>query len=400
MHSLTAEERKKPLIYDRIIKHIKGEKTGPTVVFFGGIHGNEQAGVKALTRQLSALEHQIERGNIYGIYGNLKALNENKRFIDEDLNRMWTDERLTSLDSVEKYTNEEQELKAIYTFLASIFKYHDQPLYFIDLHTTSSDTLPFITINDALINRKFAEHFPCPTVLGIEEYLNGPLLSYLNTLGYVSLGFESGQHKDPEAITNSEAFIYLVLQQLQVLKPDNTLISNKYIELLKKASCNISDMFEVIYKYHIEDGEDFKMLKGFKSFQKIKKGTRLAISDEALITSNYNSRIFMPLYQKVGKDGFFIIRKIAPFFLKLSLVLRNIKADNLLILLPGITWHNKQKGILKANLKVTVFLAKQLFHLLGYRNRQIDSNHILIFNRERVSKTEMYQNEPWFKGFS
>ena len=33
---------------DRIIDHIQGEKGGPTVIFFGGVHGNETAGVFAL----------------------------------------------------------------------------------------------------------------------------------------------------------------------------------------------------------------------------------------------------------------------------------------------------------------------------------------------------------------
>ena len=35
---------------------------------------------------------------------------------------------------------------------------------------------------------------------GIEEYLNGPLLSYINELGYVAFGFEGGQHDDISAI--------------------------------------------------------------------------------------------------------------------------------------------------------------------------------------------------------
>ena len=80
--------------------------------------------------------------------------------------------------------------------------------------------MPFITINDALINRKFSEQFPVPIVLGIEEYLNGPLLSYINQMGYVSLGFESGQHDDFSAITNSIAFVYLALVYSGVLKEE------------------------------------------------------------------------------------------------------------------------------------------------------------------------------------
>jgi hypothetical protein len=54
------------------------------------------------------------------------------------------------------------------------------PFYFFDLHTTSSDTIPFITVNDSLLNREFTSMYPLPSILGIEEYLEGPLLSYIN----------------------------------------------------------------------------------------------------------------------------------------------------------------------------------------------------------------------------
>jgi hypothetical protein len=46
-------------------------------------------------------------------------------------------------------------------------------------------SLPFITINDALINLKFSNCSPISIVLEIEEYLEGPILNYLNSLGYV-----------------------------------------------------------------------------------------------------------------------------------------------------------------------------------------------------------------------
>ena len=59
-------------------------------------------------------------------------------------------------------------------------------------------------------------------LLGIEEYLQGPLLSYINTLGYVSLGFESGQHDNKQAILNNIAFINLALEYSNVIKRINT----------------------------------------------------------------------------------------------------------------------------------------------------------------------------------
>jgi succinylglutamate desuccinylase len=232
-----------------------------------------------------------------------------------------------------------------------------------------------------------------PIVLGIEEYLEGPLLSYLNTLGYVSIGFESGQHTDPEAVKNCEAFIYLALKQAGLLKMKQIA---KHENQLVMASKGKATVFEVIYKYHIEAKEEFLMIDGFESFQTIKKGTLLAKVNGKEIYSDYNAKLFMPLYQKSGNDGFFIIKPIPNFFLKLSEFLRRIKADALLTILPGISWYDKDLGVLKANLLVTRFMAKSIFHLFGYRNRQLDENYLLLYNRERVSKSTMYKDEPWY----
>jgi succinylglutamate desuccinylase len=138
------------------------------------------------------------------------------------------------------------------------------------------------------------------------------------------------------------------------------------------------------------------MLNGFKSFEKITKGTELAIHNNVEIMSPYNGRIFMPLYQKQGAEGFFIINPIKPLFLKLSALLRHTKVDGWLVLLPGISWLNKKEGVLKINLMVARFFAKSFFHLLGYRNRQITSTHLRLHNRERVAKTNIYKNEPWY----
>ncbi len=393
---ITTEKETKTAKQTRLIFHVKGNKPGPTIVFFAGIHGNETAGVKGLKNCMHKFNSENVNGNIYGIYGNSEALKLNKRFIDTDLNRIWTTDRLKSLGTKEDLSVEEAQQKELYRLLLSILENNNSPIYFIDFHTTSSKTLPFITINDALINRKFSKCFPVPIVLGIEEYLEGPLLSYLNKLGYVSLGFEAGQHEAIEAVSNCESFIYLTVYHTGSVILDTQELQRHH-ELLAKAATNNSDVYEVVYKHHIKSGEDFKMMPGFESFQHITKGIHLANSDGLPIYSDYNNQLFMPLYQKRGNDGFFIIRKIAPFFLWLSGFLRKIKADNVLILLPGITWHNKTEGVLKANLKVARFMAKSIFHLLGYRNKQKDKSHLLLYNRERVAKNNFYKKALWNK---
>ena len=254
---------------NRVFHHIRGKKPGATLVFFAGIHGNEFAGVNALNAVLSEIDASDISGEIIGVYGNIKALKENKRFIERDLNRVWTSKHLSDLKKEINPTNELLEQQDLYRFIEGLLSSTEHPIYFIDLHTTSSQTLPFITINDAMINRKFSSCFGIPVVLGIEEYLEGPLLSYLNTLGYVSLGFESGQHADPEAIRNCEAFVFLALVFTDILKRPKSSTIQYHKDILKEATKAINSTFEVVYKYHIKPEEDFKMLKGFISFQKL-----------------------------------------------------------------------------------------------------------------------------------
>ena len=381
---------------DRILGKIEGSRLGPTVVFFGGIHGNESSGVFALKDVFPGINAAYVKGTIYGISGNLKALREQKRYIDQDLNRLWTKENIEEIKNKHLLNSDEAELVELLDILNAILKSNQPPFYFFDLHTTSSKTLPFITINDALINRKFSEQFPVPIVLGIEEYLEGPLLSYINTLGYVSLGFESGQHDDFFAITNHIAFIHLALVYSGVLEEEAVMDFSKYYQQLKQHSENTFDVFEIVYLHTIKPEEKFKMLNGFKSFEHIKKGTKLAISNNKEITAPSSGSVFMPLYQKRGAEGFFIIKPIRPFFLKLSAFLRRIKIDGFLVILPGVSWIDKAEGILQVNLKVAKFFAKALFHLLGYRNRQITETHLTLNNRERVAKTAIYKKEPWY----
>lgn len=381
---------------ERILGKIEGAKPGPTVVFFGGIHGNETSGVFALKDALAGINSAYVKGTIYGIAGNLEALKKHIRFVKDDLNRLWTKQQIRKIEDKTVLNPDEAELLELHTILNDILKTNQPPFYFVDLHTTSSKTLPFITINDALINRKFSQQFPVPIVLGIEEYLNGPLLSYINQMGYVSLGFESGQHDDFSAITNNIAFVYLTLVYSGVLKEEAVINFSKYHEQLKQQANNTNTIFEVIYLHKILKNERFKMLNGFKSFELIKKGTKLAISNTAEITAPYSGSIFMPLYQKRGAEGFFIIKPIKPFLLKLSAALRRIKTDSVLAWLPGVSWVNKTEGVLQVNLTVAKFLAKPLFHLLGYRNRQITSTHLRLNNRERVAKTKIYKREPWY----
>ncbi|MDH3697036.1 MAG: succinylglutamate desuccinylase/aspartoacylase family protein [Flavobacteriaceae bacterium] len=387
----------------RLIGHLKRGTGGPTLIFFGGIHGNEPSGVSALDGLFNTLERRKNEfqvnGEIFGLCGNLPALKGGVRFVDRDLNRLWTPPELDRIfeGNVNDLKSEETEAFEIYHLLREILLNSAPPFYFIDFHTTSADTIPFITINDALINRKFAQQFPVPIILGIEEYLEGPLLSFINTKGYVCIGFESGKHSDPVSITNSEAMAWLCLQQAGVFKEAPSDLFTEQNRVLENATKGNTHFYEITFRESITDSDNFMMYPGFENFDWVKKGVLLANLNGEEKEATKNTLIFMPLYQKQGEEGYFYIRRIGNWALRLSARIRKLKAHKWITLLPGIR-GTKEGGLgVMVDLRVARFFSKALFHLLGYRSKKIDKNHLVIYNRELMANSDMYKDCPWYK---
>ncbi|MDX1470342.1 MAG: succinylglutamate desuccinylase/aspartoacylase family protein, partial [Flavobacteriaceae bacterium] len=123
---------------NRIIGEVEGKFTGGTTVFIAGLHGNEPAGVKALKTLMAELSKEREIfGKVICLAGNIAALKENQRYLDEDLNRIWTKDHLQSLTAGDRTTAERCEMADLFTILTNILETAPRPLYFIDLHTVS-----------------------------------------------------------------------------------------------------------------------------------------------------------------------------------------------------------------------------------------------------------------------
>ncbi len=398
MAEVHSKALKQNIDVDRLIGKISGDQPGPTLVFIGGLHGNEPSGVFALHRVLQELQRSdiSFSGNFYALAGNLWALERGQRFDKEDLNRAWTSERLAQLQAGTLQPSNEDIAQQIdiYQTIRHIMEIETGPFYFFDLHSTSSDTIPFLTVNDSLLNRKFTEQYPLPLILGIEEYLEGTLLSYLNEWGYVAFGHEGGQHDRLDAIENHIAFIYLTLVFTGFLERSSIDFEKQY-NLLDQEANGHERFYEIYYRYEVKNDEDFIMLPGFRNFQTVEKGTELAHKNGHTVTAEQGGLIFLPLYQSQGNDGFFQIRAIPPLFLRLSSVMRKMHIDRILPLLPGIRWTSPQREALAVDLRVARFFATQFFHLLGYRNKRIDRNSLIIKNREVHSRDEDYQHADW-----
>lgn len=400
MPSLYSESLDRTIEVNRIIGRLNGTEDGPTVIFFGGLHGNESSGVFALHQVLEDLRKckATIKGNVIAISGNLNALQRGERYFTEDLNRIWTHERLEQLmtKNANGQSKEIPEQAEIYSLVQQILKSETGPFYFLDLHSTSSNSVPFVIVNDSLLNRKFAQQYPVPMILGIEEYIDGPMLSYFNDLGYVSFGYEAGQHDDLDSYENQIAFIYVTLIFAGSLDK-NTINFHHFYERLAKAASASRDIYEIHYRFKVKDEDEFVMHPGYVNFQKILKGQKLATRNGEEILASHTGRVFMPLYQDQGKEGFFEIRIVRPIFLRLSAILRKTKFAHILPLLPGIRWKSRTKDTLIVNLKIARFFTKQFLHLLGYRSKRIDKTHLVVKNREASSKVSEYEGASWIK---
>lgn len=370
---------------NRVLGFVNGQNNKPTVVVIAGVHGNENAGVEASKRVLHKIkENNVSfRGNLYVLIGNKNALKKGVRYEDVDLNRIWKKENIAALHSKtvkpNAEVNEQIELHAI---VQEILKTESGPFYFLDLHTTSSPSIPFITISDSLNNRRFSANFPVPVVLGIEEFLEGPFLTFINEFGHVALGFEGGQHDDKQSIKNCEAFVWLALAESKCIAknaiPNMKMYENELLQWYPK-----EEFFEINYRYDLRTDEKFVMDSGFQNFEPISKNQHLAKSNGNDILAQEEGRIFMPLYQELGEDGFFILQRITKFWLKLSLIARKLKINNFLRLIPGVEKDPTNSFTLIADPKIAKYFNKELFHLFGYRKQLIKDDKLHFIKRDR-----------------
>jgi succinylglutamate desuccinylase len=365
----------------RIIGTIEGGQNERRVVYFAGIHGNEPAGIIALTNVINYIkENDVPfYGKLWALEGNLPALHKNKRFIDKDLNRIWftkyNDSEILPNDLVE--VKERSELRK---HIKEIICSAKEDIYFFDLHTTSSHSIPFVSISDTLRNRKILEGIPVPVVLGLEEKMDGTLFNFFSELGISMSLFEAGKHDLASSIDNHEAFIWMTLVKLNFIQMDDLPDLHEWSNILAKEGIFHHHVFELNYRHKLNGKDNFKMIPGFVNFQKIRKGQILAYDIDGPVKSPYNGRIFMPLYQDQGLEGFFIIREISLLWLKVSEFVRKLGIDNYLNLLPGVSKHKEFPNCYIINKTMAKYIWANVFHLLGFR-KVIRHDHKYIVKR-------------------
>jgi succinylglutamate desuccinylase len=282
------------------------------------IHGNEPSGVFALKNVFDEIvNHNIQlNGSLLAFVGNRNALNAGQRYATIDLNRLWTDENQKKLKSggfsAKQLNPDVLEMIAINELIHDFQNMASgKEHYFIDLHTTSAPSVPFAVVDRNPQCIEMALRFPLPVIVNLNEHIKGTMLNYLDKREFQGLVFEAGQHEDLMSIVKHEAIIWMSLVESGALEKKYEPDYNAQFELLNGLSDDPHKLFEIVHREGINDNDVFEMKPGFVNFQAIEKGEHLGWKNDQKIISQHTGRIFMPLYQSKGTDGFFIVKRIS-----------------------------------------------------------------------------------------
>lgn len=298
---------------------------GPVLVAVCGAHGNEPAGVEAALDVLAALHasRPPARGRFVAVTGNRSALARGVRYVDADLNRLWTDDAVRALSDhgVRSARDgagdldggvEAAEQSDLFATLSAIMgggEAHSGRVSILDLHTTSAPSAPFAIALPTTPNRRLLAGVPLPLVHGLEGRLTGTLSSWLARAGHAALSVEGGRHGDASSVRHLVHVLWLALANGGVLdRRDVAWAANA--AALRTARAGRPAGVTVAYRHPVGRGDGFRMQPGLESFQRVRKGTLLAETHAGPVTAPLGGVLLFPLYQGLGDDGFFIARRI------------------------------------------------------------------------------------------
>ncbi|MEH2312910.1 MAG: aspartoacylase [Nostoc sp.] len=210
------------------------------VAIVGGNHGNELTGIHLVKRfqQYPNLINKVSFETL-ALLGNLKAIEEGKRYIDKDLNRCFTNQ---GLQNQQLSSYEDTRAKAI----QQILQPQNQPFVdvIVDLHTTTANmglSLIFCDLHPLLLRlgAYLSSINPMVKVFVNRQSKEGGFLRSLCELGFViEVGAVAQNILNAELFQQTEQLIYAILDYFERCNQGNipqinsTLTLYQYIETI------------------------------------------------------------------------------------------------------------------------------------------------------------------------
>lgn len=260
---------------------------GKTVVIFGGVHGDELAGIRTIDYLKKHLT--LKKGILYLVYGNPNAIEKGVRFTEKNLNRCFLEES--------KNRNSYEEKRA--TELMNIL---DQCDALLDLHAYGEpyiEAIPFAICEQNCLD--MVKNFDITKVItNIDNIEKGGTDGYMANKGKIGICVELGSIERPDDYVElGIKTAYQFLQFFEMIEDTFKKDSNK--QTILKASD--------IYK---KKTNKFQFTERFSTFDFVPKGKIICIDGDEDISYNNDKYILFPRDQyDVGVEAFILAEKIS-----------------------------------------------------------------------------------------
>lgn len=242
---------------------------GPTVGITVQTHGNEPVGlaVYPFLEKLLLGSNGLKSGRVFLVLNNIRASRnylkaaskgdragcEKARFVDVNMNRL-NKRQLANKDCRLYEIRRAKELMPVWR----------QFEYGIDIHSTSLKSNPMI-IAVKKSNLDLVKKFPFRDILtNIDDVQVGvPACALYGNKSSSIFGLEAGQHNEKESFRRAVLSVEILLSSLDMIDVKQSGVGTK------KRIFKIFDAF-------IPKNNSYKMVKTFRTFQKIKKGELIA----------------------------------------------------------------------------------------------------------------------------
>jgi len=255
-------------------------KSGDKVCILAGVHGNEIGGIEALKLIIKKIEDgiiKLKKGKIIFVFANPKAIEKNVRFVEENLNRCFLENKLKT---------DFYEEKLLYD-LKNILESCDICL---DLHSSFiKNSKPFIICEKNAFD--LVQNFPMEIICsGFDLIQPGGTDYYMNRIGKIGICVECGFLKDEESIGLAKDSLLSLLISLDMVKNDFVNGRGKIHE--KK-------YYQVDSLYFAQD--EFKLSKNFQDFDNISKNQTIGFDANKKIKSDFDG--FILFARSVSNDS-------------------------------------------------------------------------------------------------
>jgi len=263
---------------------IDGRKRGPTSIILAGIHGDEFCGVKAIEKVLTNL--RIERGSIWFGLGNPRALENNIRYTECNLNRMFNSDDILSIKEKRSYE---------YTRAQFLKKYFVQADALLDIHASSiPKSKPFAICEKNA--QAIVEYLPVDRVVsGFDKVEPGGTDYFMNSIGKIGICLECGYINSQKSIAVAAKGIIAFLKAQGHIINDISHRKQSYIK---------------IYDLYITRSKTFTLFKYFDDFEKLPSGYIIGRDGNIDVIADRECVIlFARSCKKIGEEAFLLGEK-------------------------------------------------------------------------------------------